>query len=304
MPSRRSVPRALGAGSVSLSGCTDLSSSQERVRHLDADATSATTGRTATETTSETGPSAPVCDTPWIGDALWTVDEATNVGDPAAAADRVFVSAESGLLGLKSADGTVDWRYPGVDSVYAVADDAGVFLTLDGGGLFALDRDRTVRWRREDDDWYYHLDLADGVVLQPTSDAVVAIDVRSGETRWRDDRTEMHAASADGTVYGAGGGNSPGNGVLTALDAATGKQRWETEIRGCGYRLTIGSETVALPVGCRNGPGHTALFDAATGCRYGALERRAALDAGDGRLSGSFDDAQGRIAAFDLPGGG
>lgn len=66
-----------------------------------------------------------------------------------------------------------------------------------------------------------------GTVYQPSGNALVAVDVATGEKRWRFAPTEHLAASPptvrDGVVY-VGDGET-----RYALDAATGEQRWRVE---------------------------------------------------------------------------
>jgi outer membrane protein assembly factor BamB len=262
------------------------------------------------------------------GAVLWTFEppgEHARVGDPAVHEGTVYVGAShvqtpetqveepyGRLYGVDVRSGarlfrrdvTVgrrDWAEPR----YAVAGDPGVFLTLESGGVLGLDHDGTRRWRRRGDDWYYPPVLAGDAVLQPTSRAVLALEAGSGETRWRDDGPEMHVGVADGVVYGAGGGGPDEDGVLAALDAATGRRRWVSQVRGCGHRPAVGSGVVAVPVGCRGGPGRFALFDADAGCRYGrfrgSTDRTPGVTVAGDRLYAVAGEDRGTLLRFDLP---
>lgn len=190
---------------------------------------------------------------------------------------------------------------PWVDPDYVVAGEAGVFLTLESGGLVGVDHDGTVRWRRDEDRWYYRPAVAGDVVLQPTSGTLVAVDAESGETRWLDGGPEMHVGVADGVVYGAGGGSPATDGDLAALEASTGTPRWQTAVRGCGRRPVVASGVMAIPVGCRDGPSSVVCFDAETGCRYGGFEPSAdpMLAAADSRLYASVG---AELVVLELPG--
>lgn len=188
---------------------------------------------------------------------------------------------------------------------YLIADAAGVFVTLDEGGLLGAAHDGTVQWRRDGDDWYYRPDRVGSLVLQPRSRSVVAVDTDTGETQWETDAIEMHVAASEGVVYGAGRGGPDTDGTLAAIDGDSGESTWETTIQGCGSRPVIGSGTLAIPVGCRADAGHVGLFDTATGCRYGAYTRSAdltpGLATGDGRLYASVGENMGQLLAFELP---
>lgn len=188
---------------------------------------------------------------------------------------------------------------------YVLADETGLYVTLEDGGLVGLDHDGTERWRRRGESWYDRPLRTGALVVQPWSRGVVAIDAATGDTAWRHDGPEMHVAAADGTVYGAGGGSPDAPGTLWALDAATGTPRWRTTIQGCGKRLSAASGTVAAHVGCRPS-GHVELLDAARGCHYGVLEQGSTgppgLAIADHTLYASLQGGSGdRLVAVPLP---
>ena len=73
--------------------------------------------------------------------------------------------------------------------------------------------------------------VAAGHVLVPTSGAVVALDLDTGETRWRygqDQPWSSALAVRDGTAY-VGFADRRG---LVALDVETGEEQWQVETRG------------------------------------------------------------------------
>lgn len=190
-----------------------------------------------------------------------------------------------------------------VDSL--IADAAGVFVTLESGGLLGIDHDGTVRWRREGSDWYYPPARVGDLVLQPRSRSVVAVSAATGETQWKTTTIEMNVAVANDTVYGTGGGGPDENGTLASIDADTGESEWETPIPGCGRLPVVGSGALAIPIGCRGGPGHVGLYAAETGCKYGAYtqpeDRTPEIAMAHGRLYASVGDRRDRLLLFSLP---
>lgn len=191
-----------------------------------------------------------------------------------------------------------------VQPIYLIADAAGVFVTLDSGGLLGVAHDGTVRWRRAGDNWYFQPDRVGDLVLQPRSRSVVAVAAETGETQWESNTIEMHVATEEDVVYGAGGGGPSDEGTLAALDAETGQSRWETPIQGCGTQPVVGSGGLAIPVGCRDSPGYVGIYNAKTGCRYGAYRQsadlRPVLATGQGRLYASVGENRGRLLTFAL----
>lgn len=216
------------------------------------------------------------------------------------------------LYGLDPATGAESFGLPltgperaVVQPSYLIADDAGVFLTLESGDVVGVDHGGDVRWRRTFEDGYYRPERTGDSVLVPRSRSVVALAADTGETRWESHAVEMQVTADGGVVYGAGGGGPDEDGTLAALDAATGRISWETPIAGCGRGPAVGAGTVAVPVGCRGGPGHVALHDADTGCRYGEYDQSADLTpllrSAHGRLYASAGESRERLLAFDLP---
>lgn len=212
---------------------------------------------------------------------------------------QVETGSESFVTDLSPTDS--EWVQP----KHLIADAAGVFVTLDEGGLLGLAHDGTVQWRREGDDWYYQPDRVEDLILQPRSRSIVAVDTESGETRWENRTIEMHVTANEGVVYGAGGGGADNDGTLAAIDSESGQNRWETPIQGCGYRPVIDSGKLAITVGCRADAGHIGLFDTATGCRYGEYKQSAdltpALSTAFGRLYASTGENRGQLLAIELP---
>lgn len=188
---------------------------------------------------------------------------------------------------------------------YLIADAAGVFVTLELGGLLGVTHDGTIQWRRAGDDWYFQPERVGSLILQPRSRSVVAMSAETGETQWESNTIEMEVTAKRGLIYGAGGGGPSGEGTLAALDTETGRSRWETPIQGCGKQPVVGSGGLAIPVGCRDDSGHVGLYDAKTGCRYGEYRQSADITAelatGQGRLYASVGENQERLLTFDLP---
>lgn len=193
-----------------------------------------------------------------------------------------------------------DWVYP----LHVVAGDAGVFLTLDRGGVVAVDLDGRVRWRRHEDSWYYSPVLAGDALVQPTSHTVEVLDAATGETRWWDAELDMHVDVADGVVYGAGGGGPDVDGAMSAVDLETGRHRWEATVVGCGYVPSVAGDVVSVPVDCRGEGGHVEVFDRGMGCRHGSLdlgtEQTPDVVVADGTLYVA-DGAGGRLWAIPAP---
>jgi outer membrane protein assembly factor BamB len=103
-----------------------------------------------------------------------------------------------------------------------------------------------IRWRADIADAIYSsAAVVAGIAYVCTdNNQVVAVDVRSGDVRWRSDEAGLYSspAVAGGLVYaGDVDGSSKPGGRLAALDAATGALRWAFETNGDVY----GSPVVA-----------------------------------------------------------
>ncbi|MBV9023785.1 MAG: PQQ-binding-like beta-propeller repeat protein [Streptomycetaceae bacterium] len=147
----------------------------------------------------------------------------------------------------------------------------------DGPGLYALDAaDGADRWRVAVDGWVYALQAADGTVATGTrGGGVQAWDAATGALRWERagaqadfETPELGPALIDGTVY------FRGSGLLYAVDAHTGTERWV-------HMLDEGKAAGSVPI--RPVP-------AADGCLYiTAGSRVLALDAATGAERWRFD---------------
>lgn len=157
-----------------------------------------------------------------------------------------------------------------VEPEHVLADDTGVYVTLDQGGVFGVDHDGTVRWRRYGQSWYYEPTRTGSLLVQPSSYETAALDVDSGETVWTDDRIDQQATAHDGLLYGAAGGSPETYGTVVALDPETAEAEWTSQLDGCGGAPTVGDGVVSLPVSCRKS--RIALLDAGRGCYYGSLD--------------------------------
>ena len=193
-----------------------------------------------------------------------------------------------------------DWLKP--SSV--IADDTGIYVTRETGGVLGVAHDGTVRWRRAGDDWYYEAVRAGDVLVQPESLQVNALALDTGETVWTDDRLDMQVAAVDGVVYGTSGGSPQSYATVAALDADTGEAKWTSRLDGCGSSIVAGGDVVATGVSCRQA--RVDLYDATTGCRYGGLdggsEAPPNLAVGDGTLYATRHDADAdELAALPLP---
>jgi outer membrane protein assembly factor BamB len=192
-----------------------------------------------------------------------------------------------------------DWLQP----LAALADDTGVYVTFDAGGVLGASHDGTVEWRREGDDWYYTPVLAGDVLVQPQSRQVTALDPATGETVWTDDRLDMQVAAADGVVYGTSGGSPQTYATFAAVDAATGDAEWTSKLDGCGSTIVAGDGVVATAVTCRQN--RVDLYDVATGCRYGGVDggpdSNSALALGDDTLYATRYGGTDELAALSLP---
>lgn len=205
---------------------------------------------------------------------------------------------QSLVADLQTDDGTV------VEPEHVRADATGIYVTLEQGGVFGLDLDGTLRWRRYGEAWYYEPLRTETLLIQPWSRGVVALDVESGQTVWSDDRIEKQTTVADGVLYGTSDGSPQSHGRFTALDAATGDVRWENRLDGCGGELAVGDGVVATTVDCRKS--RIEVRDAASGCRLGRIEAttdaRTGLDVQEGVLYASLQGSDSdELAAFPLP---
>lgn len=176
-------------------------------------------------------------------DPLWTYDTGASL---ATVTDGILLGREEwiedgsgGVLALDTDSGDKLWTFgetggytaytrPVVDdAIYtAFRDDA---IGSGSGGLYALERDGTVRWERDTGSVYHTPQVADGTVYVGGDDGVVsAFDAVDGENYWTfelDDEDEFSRninveTVADGTLY------ATDEDRLLALDATDGTLAW------------------------------------------------------------------------------
>jgi outer membrane protein assembly factor BamB len=186
-------------------------------------------------------------------------------GTPAVSAGLLYVTSFE-VHALDTASGRRQFKTRDVAWTMAVA--GGRIHASDGPSLFALDAaDGSDRWRTAVDGWVYAVraDAAAGIVVTGTrGGGVQAWDAARGTLRWERGgaQTEFESpdsgpAVVDGTVY------YQGVGLLHAVDAASGAERWSYPVGepgaagsvptrpvvadGVAY-LTAGTRVLALDV--------------------------------------------------------
>ena len=190
---------------------------------------------------------------PQSGKQLWTRPEATSyemvTGTPYGVIDtaegRIVVNLESGqdrwklaALGFSTVKGIVHLPLRELVLVYGE--------TLESGHTIVAANNASgeVRWKQADvfpgagrtskarkvkyTRWL--LDTDDSIVLDPTEEGLVKLDLRSGKVIWRASETELGGEdnfealyAADGRIYGAYGKK------LLAVDAGSGQLLWRQE---------------------------------------------------------------------------
>ncbi|WP_269855654.1 outer membrane protein assembly factor BamB family protein [Streptomyces sp. RPT161] len=198
-------------------------------------------------------------------------------GTPVVAGDRLYVTSFEVHV-LDVATGQRQFKTRDVAWMMAVAD--GRIHASDGPSLYAMDSaDGGELWRLAVDGWVYALQSAGGTVVTGTrGGGVQAWDAANGEALW--ERTGAQAdfespqsgpALLDGLVYYRGGG------LLHALDARSGAERW-------AYPLGDGEMAAGVASGMpvRPATGGGAVY-------VTAGSRVLALDASDGSERWRFD---------------
>lgn len=195
-------------------------------------------------------------------------------GTPVVADDLLYVTSFE-VHALDVASGRRQFKTREVAWTMAVHD--GRVHASDGPSLYALDaRDGSERWRLATDGWVYSLVAERGTVVTGTrGGGVQAWEAGSGEKLWElagaqaDFETpEAGPSLHDGTVY------MWGEGLLHALDARTGAERWS-------YPVGDASVTGGVPV---------RLTPAADGVVYVCAGSRVfALDGASGAERWRFD---------------
>ncbi|MEE4545412.1 PQQ-binding-like beta-propeller repeat protein [Streptomyces sp. V4-01] len=180
-------------------------------------------------------------------------------GTPAVSAGLLYVTSFE-VHALDTASGRRQFKTRDVAWTMAVA--GGRIHASDGPSLFALDAaDGGDRWRTSVDGWVYAVraDTAAGIVVTGTrGGGVQAWDAARGTLRWERGgaQTEFESpdsgpAIVDGTVYYQGGG------LLHAVDAAGGAERWSYPVGEPGTagsvptRPVIAGGTLYLTAGTR-----------------------------------------------------
>jgi len=173
-------------------------------------------------------------------------------GAPAVAPQTGLVVAgtRDGWLHALRPDGSVAWEFQAAGAFTGQARVVGdtVYVGNDDGHLYALDAATgRERWRYDaKEELGTRPALADGTVyVASLEDTIFAVDAKTGAWKWhhrrerREGFTVRGAASAivdGGVVYGAFS-----DGFATALDAATGKPRWERQVAPSGDYLDVDS---------------------------------------------------------------
>lgn len=155
-------------------------------------------------------------------------------GTPVVSAGRLYVTSfEVHALDVD----TGRRRFKTRDVAWTMTVSDGCIHASDGPTLYALDAsDGADRWRTAVDGWIYSVLAGDGIVCTATrGGGVQAWDARTGVLRW--ERTgaqtefetpESGPAMNGGTVYFQGGG------LLHAVDAVSGAERWSYPVGDSG----------------------------------------------------------------------
>ncbi len=182
------------------------------------------------------------------GREMWTFKADDWVRSPAVSRGVVYVGSHDGsLYALRAKSGREKWEFrtrAAITSSPAVSDSM-VYVGSEHGALYALN----VRDGKEV--WHFNTDAAissspavsDGVVYVGSHDHhLYALDAQSGRQRWKfkaSGPVTTEAAVAGDVVYcgswdslGTPGAFGPSGHHLYALDARTGRQRWEFDPHG------------------------------------------------------------------------
>lgn len=197
-----------------------------------ADAIYATSGSTVYATVSESA-----SDREDPENQTWSVADlgATVAGAPAVAGGRVYVATTRGrVVAMDARTGAVRWNVSvGNHSLAAPAAAAGSVFVAHGGGVTALARDGTVRWRWNGSEVVAAPAVARGTVLVGTENGTVAaLEARTGAPRW--------IAAANGSVKsGVAVVSDLGlaivgdeTGELYAIETRNGSVRWTRSLDG------------------------------------------------------------------------
>ena len=177
------------------------------------------------------------------------------IGAPAVAGGLVFVTAAADigggsaeLVAVEAATGAERWRVAvGNQPLHAAPTTDGELVYVPGQGedemaaLFALEAVSGVeRWRYDTGGFVVgNPAMAEGHVFVATNHALIGLDAATGQEVWRVDDVESGLLSApppaiaDGMVYVFAGRVDPiadtQSGVLLAVEAASGSERWRYE---------------------------------------------------------------------------
>ncbi|MGH2740214.1 MAG: PQQ-binding-like beta-propeller repeat protein [Actinomycetota bacterium] len=253
------------------------------------------------------------------GAIAWEVERARGPAGSPATDGQIVVHAEdrgseASLLARRLEDGEEVWKTPvqGPAAGGLTLTDGLVFVGLRSREVVALDVETgDVVWTAE---MPGRVDsspaVADGLAIVAPEDfadgdaAVVALDVESGEELWQfapeGARVGVSSASiADDTVY-----VGLGDGSLRALDAATGTQRWRSDLR-----LFFSAQSAPAgrdPLAVVDRAGHAYALDRSTGVERwvfrlpGSAAETSPVVIGEAALVG---DSSGQVSAIDLASG-
>jgi outer membrane protein assembly factor BamB len=165
--------------------------------------------------------------------------------EPVAAGDTILASSGN-LMALDAATGALRWQFTGQEQSFyppAVSGDTAVWLStaaaeqgVGPGELVALGLDDgAVIWRAEvaAQPWYGGVAAGDATVV--TASPVAAYDLASGSLRWRGAEGVVGLgvpALAGDRVFVATYDAERSVGSIRSLDAATGAERWKTDLPG------------------------------------------------------------------------
>ena len=261
------------------------------------------------------------------GEVLWSVEGISSLGNggPAVGDGAVFINrfGEDGAIlhALDQTTGEERWSAPLGRTTYnppLVIDDT-VYVTGAGEAMvpvvLAFDTATGEPRAGFAPETAMVLHVAAGDLLYGIGrEGLHALDAASGEERWRfrpeqgrggpwgvDGPTVDTGTLYVGTSIGQGGqpGDEPARPSVFALDAATGEQRWATEIEGgVGYGPVVAGQTIAVTAGPQNG---LYTLDAGTGAVTWYAPQRttiaSAIGASDGILF--VADQDGEVTAWE-----
>ncbi|HJQ25790.1 MAG TPA: PQQ-binding-like beta-propeller repeat protein [Blastocatellia bacterium] len=185
------------------------------------------------------------------GQRKWSYKvERHDLSAPAVAGGSIYIGSGDGVLHvLDTATGQEKWRFQAKDHDYGVgspviADGVVYFNNLNKGlkgELYALDiQTRQPRWVYREQMYLSAPAIgADAVYLSTWTGLLVALDIKSGQEKWRLKAKTGPPALVDGTLYLSDGKN------LSAVDAETGKLKWRASANGnVRAALAVAGDTI------------------------------------------------------------